>query len=62
MPQVTDRRYPLDIAIIDGYNAVGEWHVTFPLGSDRNTVPSGYFKPEQLMISVTDALLFFYRP
>lgn len=62
MPQVTDRRYPLDIAIIDGYNAVGEWHVTFPLGSDRNTVPSGYYKPEQLMISVTDALLFFYRP
>ncbi|MGN0855646.1 MAG: hypothetical protein ACI4R9_09040 [Kiritimatiellia bacterium] len=62
MPEVTDRRYPLDVALIDGVNAAGKWHVTFPLGTDRNTVPSGYYDAETLMIKVTNAVLFFYRP
>lgn len=62
MPDVTERRYPLDVALIDGYNAAGDWHVTWPIGTDRNTKPSGYFKAAELMVSVTDAVLFYYRP
>lgn len=62
MPEVTDRRYPLDVALIDGYDEDGLWHVTFPLGTDRDTVGSGYYDAKKLMISVTDAVLFFYRP
>ena len=62
MPDVTERRYPLDVALIDGVDASGRWHVTFPLGTDRNTVPSGYFDPERLMLRVTNAVLFYYRP
>lgn len=62
MPEVTDRRYPLDVALIDGINAEGEWHVTFPLGTDRNTVSSGYYDAETLMLKVTDAVLLYYRP
>ena len=62
MPNVTERRYPLDVALIDGVNASGQWHVTFPLGSDRNTVPSGYYDAETLMVKVTGAVLFYYRP
>ena len=62
MPDVTERRYPLDIALIDGVDASGRWHVSFPLGSDRNTVPSGYYDPERLMLKVTNAVLFYYRP
>ena len=62
MPDVTDRRYPLDVALIDGYDEDGEWHVSWPLGTDRNTVQSGYFTADKLMISVTDAVIFFYRP
>jgi len=62
MPEVTDRRYPLDIAFIDGYDDEGEWHVTFPLGKDRNTVPSGHHSAKTLMVSVKDAVLMYYRP
>ena len=64
MPDVTDRRYPLDIAVIDGIGSGGEWHVTFPLGHDRgvNSVLSGYVSVDTLMTSVEDACLFFYAP
>ena len=62
MPDVTERRYPLDIALIDGVDASGRWHISFLLGSDRNTVPSGYYGPERLMLKVTNAVLFYYRP
>ena len=63
MPEVTHEIYPLDIAIIDGYDESGAWHVTFPLGCDRGVGPrDGYYTSETLYVSVTDALLFFYRP
>ena len=63
MPDVTHEIYPLDIAFIDGYDEEGRWHVTFPLGVDRGSkTASGYLSDETLYISVTDALLLFYRP
>ena len=64
MPGVTDRIYPLDIAIIDGYDADGTWHVTFPEGGDRGSksVTSGPCRAETLMVSVKNAVLLFYHP
>ena len=63
MPDITHEIYPLDIALIDGYDADGRWHVTFPLGSDRGSkLGSGCHPDETLYTSVTDALLLFYRP
>lgn len=64
MPGVTERTYPLDIAIIDGYDADGAWHVVFPEGGDRGSksVTSGYWRADTLMVSVVDAVLMFYHP
>ena len=63
MPDVTHEIYPLDIAIIDGYDESGSWHVTFPLGGDRGSkTKSGFYSSETLYVSVEDALLMFYRP
>lgn len=63
MPDVTHEIYPLDIAIIDGYDEEGEWHVTFPLGRDRGSkTPSGYISSKALYVSVREAVLIFYRP
>lgn len=63
MPEVTHEIYPLDIALIDGYDEDGVWHVTFPLGCDRGKGPkTGPCEADALMESVTDAVLFFYRP
>lgn len=63
MPEVTHEIYPLDIAIIDGYDEDGAWHVTFPLGRDRGSnVRNGYYTSEALYVSVADAQLLFYRP
>jgi len=63
MPDVTYEIYPLDIALIDGYDEEGAWHVTFPLGFDRGSkMGSAYLSSEEIYVSVTDALLMFYRP
>ena len=64
MPNVTHQIFPLDIALIDGYDESGEWHVRFPLGCDRDVeqTPSGYHSAETLLISVTDAYLLYWAP
>lgn len=61
---VTDVIYPLDIAIIDGVSADGDYHVYYPLGHDR-AIPgsgSGYVKSETLFTSVVKGCLVFYAP
>ncbi len=63
MPGVTHEIFPLDVALIDGYDESGAWHVAFPLGSDRGSkTKSGFHTSDTLYVSVTDAVLLFYRP
>ena len=64
MPDVTSHIYPLDTAVIDGYNKKGEWHVYFPLGCDRGIGErqSGYYSADDLLVSAEDACLLFWAP
>ena len=70
MPGVTDCLYPLDVAIIDGVNAEGEWHVVFPLGADRahgmhgDATPhrTGYHSSATLLESTSGACVMFWKP
>lgn len=62
MPGITDPIFPLDFAIIDGYDDSGNWHVYFPLGCDRGeeNTRSGYHTAETLMIEVVEAHLMYW--
>lgn len=64
MPDVTDKIFPLDVAIIDGYTEDGTWHVYFPLGCDRGVenTPSGYHSADTLLVSAEDAYLLYWSP
>lgn len=62
--EITHITWPLDIAILDGFNANGQFHVAFPLGSDRGNKHrmSGYYSLPDLLLDTTDSCLMFYRP
>ena len=65
---VTHIIYPLDIAILDGFNAAGDYHAYFPLGHDRGIPGSrkgygtGDVTAERLFTSVERACLVFCAP
>ena len=55
--------FPLDIAIIDGYDTYGAYHVVYPLGKDRSLgSPSGFYTLNRLFEYVEKSCLIFYRP
>ena len=64
MPGITSHIFPLDIAIIDGYDEDGKWHIYFPLGVDRgmDDRPNGYYSSDELLTSAVDAYMLYWAP
>ena len=57
------KRWPLDIAIIDGLGEDAQsFHVVFPGGKDRGTRSSGVMKLGEILHRAKKSVVMFYRP
>ena len=56
--------FPLTIALIDGMNDHGEFHVVWPRGCDRRYkhIKNGWHKPADLFYDVNRSVLIYWRP
>ena len=56
--------FPLTIALIDGMNDEGEFHVVWPRGNDRRYkhLKNGWYKVTELFYDVNRSVLIYWRP
>ena len=56
--------FPLTIALIDGVDDEGRYHVVWPRGNDRRykNVKNGWYKPQDLFYDVKRSILIYWRP
>lgn len=56
--------FPLTVALIDGMNDDGEFHVVWPRGHDRRYkhIKNGWYKIPELFYDVNRSVLIYWRP
>lgn len=58
------KAFPLTVALIDGVNESGEYHVIWPRGNDRRYkhLKNGWYKITDLFYDVNRSVLIYWRP